>query len=500
MSSPLHAALWIERFQLQAALRIYAAAQTNAIGLLDAQFTDHAKQGKVSLLQVNDVALRHGAHAGMTASQAQARSPRILFLHRDADAEDHAQRDLLECAAQWTPDYEATSLGLCVLDLTNVRHIAGRKEWCGQQMITHLAERQLRARAGFAANADLAVLAAHAADSVLVLRDGTNDEAQLLARLPVAALRPSPQIAETLRLWGIRTLEQFAKLPRQGIATRLGHEGILLHDLANGGRDRLLRLVRPPVSFREEIELEHEIESLEPLLFLLRRMLGQLCTQLANAWLVAAALRLTLSFADKTHHRRELRVAEPTRDAELLLRILHTHLDSVAASAPIIALALQLKPARPAGSQENLFERSLRDPNRFAETLAQLEAILGKDRIGRARLLPGRRPDAFMMENFLADPAKASSVSLVPHVASLPLRLLREASPANVFFTGQQPAAVQTKEALHHITNADGPWLLSGDWWDDDAWEREVWECAGDDGLHRLAKHNGTWALDAVIG
>ena len=135
-----------------------------------------------------------------------------------------------------------------------------------------------------------------------------------------------------------------------------------------------------------------------------------------------------------------------------------------------------------------------------AFTIIDLAAILGKDRVGRVRLLASRRPDAFTMENFLAGQHHAASVTSTPSMASLPLRLLREASPANVFFTGQQPAAVQTKEALHHITNADGPWLLSGDWWDDDAWEREVWECEGDDGLRRLVKHNGTWALDAVIG
>ena len=498
MPPPLHAALRIGRFQLQAVLRAHAAiARGTAAGLLDAEPAENAGDAKVRLLHVNDAAQRHGVHAGMTATQAQARCARILFLHRDANEENRAQQDLLDCAALWTPDYETTAPGLCVLDLSRVRDIAGRKESCGRQMHEHLAERRLHARVGFAGNADLAMLAAHAADPVLVLRENTDDADRFLARLPVDALRPSPEIAETFRLWGIRTLGQFAELPRQGIATRLGAEGLLLHDLARGGRERLLRLVRPPAQYREEIELEHEVESLEPLLFLLRRLLDQLCAQLAGAWLVAAAMRLTLRFADKTEHQRELRVAEPTRDTDLLLRILHTHLDGFTAAAPVIALALQLLPAQPAALQEQLFERGLRDPNRFAETLAQLEALLGTGHVGRVRLLPSRKPESFAVENFL-DPA--SQNLLIHPNDNLPLRLLRPAPAAGVFFSDGRPAAVQSNGAMLHVTGADGPWLLSGDWWDADAWKREVWELVDDHGLRRIVKQNGSWMMDAVIG
>ena len=498
MSHALHAALWIERFQLQAALRgLPPLPHSTAAGLLDAAPAETTRDAGIRLLHVNEAAQRHGVHAGLTASQAQARCARILFLHRDVNEEDRAQQDLLDCAARWTPDYEATTPGLCVLDLSRARGIAGRKESCGHEMQQHLAQRRLEARVGFAGNADLAVLAAHAADPVLVLREDTDDVAQLLARLPVQTLRPSPEMTEILRLWGIRTLGQFAELPRQGIATRMGREGLLLHDLARGGRERLLRLVRPAVPYREEIELEHEVESLEPLLFLLRRALDKLCEQLAGDWLVAAALRLVLRFADKTKYHRELRVAGPTRDAEMLLRILHTHLDGFSAAAPIIALTLQLRPAAPAARQEQLFERGLRDPRRFAETLAQLEALLGAGRVGKARLLSSRSPDAFAMTGFLenAPPLVASSA-----VEILPLRLLRHAKPAQVFFAGDKPASVQSNGALLLLAESAGPWVLSGNWWDQDVWQREEWDCATEAGLRRLVKHNGTWALDAVIG
>jgi len=45
---------------------------------------------------------------------------------------------------------------------------------------------------------------------------------------------------------------------------------------ANGRSSRLLKLIRPPESFQESFEFEREIETAEPLLFMLRRFLEQL--------------------------------------------------------------------------------------------------------------------------------------------------------------------------------------------------------------------------------
>ena len=189
--------------------------------------------------------------------------------------------------------------------------------------------------------------------------------------------------------------------------------------MAAGGRERLLRLFRPASRYREEMELEHGVESLEPLLFLLRRMLDVLCLRLAESWLVAAAMKLELGFDDKQRREASLRIAEPTRDVDLLLRLLHTHMEGVTAPAPIICIALELTPTRPAGSQMHIFERGMRDPNRFAETLAQIEAVVGSGNAGRVKLLPTRALDAFEMGAFLAEAKREARQAQALH-ARLP--------------------------------------------------------------------------------
>ena len=76
-------------------------------------------------------------------------------------------------------------------------------------------------------------------------------------------------------LWGVRTCEELAALPVLQLSERLGQEGVRLHELARGARVRSLVLAEPGICFEEEIELEEAVEELEPLSFLLGRLLDQ---------------------------------------------------------------------------------------------------------------------------------------------------------------------------------------------------------------------------------
>ena len=247
------------------------------------------------VLHASEAAEQRGVCAGMSTTQAQARCAALVFLHRDAAQESAAQRELLHCASGWTPDYESTLPGCCVLDLNHNRQTWGQEKACGMEMRDHLRTKSLEARIGFATNADLAMLAAQAAQPVLVLSD-EKAESSFLHRLPISTLRPSAEKLQVLTLWGVHTLGELIKLPRAEVTSRLGREGMMLWDIASGGRERLLKLVRTPLGFREEMELEHSIECLEPLMFVLRRMLQGLCERLSDVWLVAASLLLTPAF------------------------------------------------------------------------------------------------------------------------------------------------------------------------------------------------------------
>src|SRR3989449_10014715 len=210
------------------------------------------------------------------------------------------------------------------------------------------------------------------------------------------------QILAILHKWGIHTLGQLAALDKEQLGIRLGPEAVRMWERASGKSERLLKLVRPPESFDESFEFENEIETAEPLLFMLRRFLQQLALRLGATYLVAKELTLRITFAnppqdgsaaaDKQRYERCFKIPQPTNDVDLLFRMLHTHLENFKSEHPIIAVALNAQPIKPAREQFGLFETTLRNPNQLYESLARLTAFLGADRVGTPVLEETHRP------------------------------------------------------------------------------------------------------------
>src|SRR5436305_6260879 len=208
------------------------------------------------------------------------------------------------------------------------------------------------------------------------------------------------QILSILHKWGIDTLGQLAALDKEQLGARLGPEAIRMWERANGQSNQVLKLVRPPESFEENFEFEHEIETAEPLLFMLRRFLEHLTMRLNAIYLVAKELTLRIKVANKQSYERVFKIPQPTNDVDLLFRMLHTHLENFRSKHPIVAVALSAEPIKPVREQFGLFETTLRNPHQLSETLARLIALLGADRVGTPVLEETHRPDAFRMEPF----------------------------------------------------------------------------------------------------
>src|SRR5438093_5796454 len=207
--------------------------------------------------------------------------------------------------------------------------------------------------------------------------------------------RSAQEILAILHKWGIHTLGQLAALDKEQLGARLGPEAVRMWEHANGQSNRLLKLVRPPESFEESFEFESEIETAEPLLFMLRRFLEHLSLRLSAIYLVAKELTLRITFANpptvqedgfvganKQIYERAFKIPQPTNDVDLLFRMLQTHLENFKSDYPILAVSLEAQPTKPPKQQFGLFETTLRNPHQLSETLARLTALLGADRVG----------------------------------------------------------------------------------------------------------------------
>ena len=343
------------------------------------------------------------------------------------------------------------------------------------------------------------------------------------------------EIFAILHKWGIHTLGQLAALDKEQLGARLGPEAIRMWERANGRSSRVLKLIQPPESFEESFEFEREIETAEPLLFMLRRFLEQLAVRLAAIYLVAKQLTLRITFANscqvrhgvdssdwrnepvaggKQIYERIFKIPQPTNDVDLLFRMLQTHLENFRSEHPIVAVALSAEPIKPAREQFGLFETILGNPHQLSETLARLSALLGSDRIGTPVLEETHRLDAFRMQPFSwavvsASSAVARAKEDVPNgntshtlrtaLATAALRRFRPAISASVLQDDSTPAHLTSAEISGKIITQRGPYLLSGNWWDEKSWRCAEWDLQLESGeFVRAHQHDGVWKIDGV--
>jgi protein ImuB len=285
-------------------------------------------------------------------------------------------------------------------------------------------------------------------------------------------------------------------LPPEGIAARFGEEGLRHWRCVMGKSTRLLELATPPETFEEETEFENEIELLEPLLFMLRRFLERIADRLGAAYLVVAVIELRIGFAAGADYTRAFPVPSPTRDVETLFRMLFTHLESFQSPHPIKSLRLAARPCKAVKEQLGLFETSLRDPNRFHQTLARLSALVGADRAGVPVKENTFRADAFRLQ----PPAFHAAAAPRKHGSrGLALRRFRPPRPAHVFTADRRPASLMVEDFSAPLGESAGPWITSGEWWDREAWERTEWEVESADGrLYRLSQQGNAWYIEGI--
>ena len=435
-----------------------------------------------------------GVEAGIPAALAFARCPGIILRSRDPSAEVEAQRLLIAAAFSLSPRVEATAPGACTVDLQGAdpQRAWGR----AQALAAELAMAGLSVAVGFGRTPLLSSYAAeHAMAGLAVLED----ERAFLSVLPLAAALPSPPQAEILARWGLRTCGELTALPKGEIGARLGAGGVALWERAAGETVRVLRPVEPAKTFAAQWDYEPPVDSVEPLLFRLRRFAERIALELRGAGFVAERVTLALLMEDGTDYRREFRLPEPGADVDGWMRVLAAHLESVRTAARIAGARLTAAPARPPEKQDGLFDTGLRDPQTFWENLARLGAIVGSDRVGTPVPADSHRPDAFTLEK--PQEAVPAPEGQPPHPQRGPaLRRFRPARPLSVEMDGFRPRRLEGGDLRDTVAACRGPWRESGDWWKPDCWAREVWcvELAGG-GLYQIARTAAGWVVEGML-
>jgi protein ImuB len=517
--------MYVPHFLVQSAVRVEPALRDHALVLLT------GAPPLWNVVAASPAALRAGIQLGMTKAQVADFCSVEIREYCEAH-EKSAHAALLDVGWSVSPQVEDTAPDAIVLDLEGLESLFGSEEKIAWELTQRAARLGVVVHVAVAANIETAILAARGCAGVTIIPAGT--ESERLGELPVQVLTVAPETLETLERWGVRTLRMLAALPVLQLSERLGQEGVWLHALARGAWVRALVLAEPQVQFEEEMELDDAVEELEPLSFLLGRLLDQLCARLearllavrvVHVWFALepsfeAELRTDEEEARKktaaTEYRKVLTLPVPMRDSKMLLKLLRLLLQGDPPAAPIQKIRLLGDAAAPRVTQRGLFVPKGPDPEKLELTVARLAKLVGEGNVGAAQLLDTHRFDNFRMSKFLGVAerpkmrAKERKKKAPPsgeedqgndqrlRHTTAGFRVIRPPVPVNVELREARPARVTFRGATGRVAAASGPWRGSGDWWQEDAWDQVEWDLTIDFGVNggkrgRLEPRGETW-------
>jgi len=550
------ACIFVPDFPVEALLRAEPELRSRSLAVLE---------GKVPLQKVfavNENARRAGIDLGMTKVQIEACSGLVLRA-RSLPQEAAAHAVLLDCAQSFSPRVEAVGCDTIVLDIAGLQPLFGPLPKIARALARRASDLGLETSVAVARNPDTAALAARGFSGVTVIPEGK--EAEQLGSLPVEVLfenstQESAHLLETFSRWGIRKLRDLAALPAVALSERLGQAGIHLQALARGATSRTLVPFEPPLIFEEVIELEYPLVLLEPVAFLLDRLLEQLCARLEARALATQELRLRLELENgwqaedfstnngatgvlarpsgaqaRQSFQRTLRLPVPLLDPKTFLKLLQLDLKAHPPGAPIVKIHLAAEPVRPRAAQNGLFLPPAPEPEKLELTLARIAGIVGEDKVGSLELLDTHRPEGFRMQRFAPEPfspqrrpsalgagsdteKNSSHFSVQKNSSVSPclrgecdlvtaLRIFRPPIDAVVPMHDGKPVSIncpKNKAMQGEILWAAGPWRSSGDWWEKEGWARDEWDIAvqgeSDIALYRLVRDRlgGRWFLEGT--
>ncbi len=339
------------------------------------------------------------------------------------------------------------------------------------------------------------------------------------------------QALDVLRRWGIRTLGAFAELPTAELSSRLGPLGPRWQHAARG--DDLGPLV-PLVDdepFEASLELEWPVEGLEPLSFVLGRVLEPLAVRLERADRGAAVLRTDLHLTTRDTHTRTLQLPAPMRDPKTLRTLILLDLESHPPAAAIDRVVVHVEPTPGRIVQWSLLERAQPSAEHVSTLIARLSALMGESHVGSPRLIDSWRPGAFEMQPFapLPEASRPGATPLnitLPHddvsppagqACTLAFRRFRLPVPARVTLHDGRPVRLTPdRRGLSGgaVVECAGPWRTSGHWWDEAAgdaagataratpWDRDEWDVVLADGVSCrvfLEREVGQWFIEGTF-
>src|SRR5438309_4549509 len=336
-------------------------------------------------------------------------------------------------AREFSPRYERHDDDVVAIDVAGLDRLLGPPSTMADELRRQAADRGVRVHVAIAGTCAAALILAHARPGVTIIRRG--EEADALAPIAIGILervghlqhsvlvgngrRPSVldtsepvgTALTTFKAWGLKTLGELAALPPADLTSRLGRHALVWQALARGDDIRPLIPTLDEERFESSMDLDWPIGELEPLSFVLTRLLEPLSTRLERRDRGAAVLHILLRLVTRGSgaelYARRLELPSPMRDVRTLRTLALLDLESHPPPAGIDRVSIVIDPTPGRVLQHTLFTRAHPTPEQLSTLIARLGALMGQDRIGAAVTVDSDRPGVFEMRPFSVDHDRA---------------------------------------------------------------------------------------------
>ena len=224
------------------------------------------------------------------------------------------------------------------------------------------------------------------------------DTAEELQRLPVEALRIPTSTVQTLARLGVTRIDQLLRLPRPGLATRLGDHLIRRIGQLLGEIDEPIVVHHAPAEDRHSLELEYATDDLAILSDRLATLTEKVRAGLATRQRGALRLACCLALADHPPLTFEIGLFAPTLDATHMFHLLVGCIENRKLPGPVNRITVSVTLSGPLRtSQTSLFQDSpklaasdLMSGSSLTRMLDSLSGRLGRDAV--LGVLPSNDP------------------------------------------------------------------------------------------------------------
>src|SRR3990170_3110249 len=305
-----------------------------------------------------------GVRRGLPLASAHRLVPEATFIEPDPDADRAAAEAAFEALGAFSPSLAGSgdpmdaAFGLFEMGIDGLGPLWGPEPVLIERVSSALRGSlpgELTPRAGVAGTHFAATIAAVHARAGSPVAVAPGDDATFLAPYPSGLLTTDLDVRARLTRFGLREIGAVAELPRSALIARFGDEGARLHARARGEETEPFRARHASERLALGLPIEPPVEDLEPLRFVLHRLVAAITTQLTTLGLAAdrahLTLELDLAFAARGTSPRievEQRFPEPTADPEAVERLLFARLEREPPAAAVQRLELELRGTTPA--------------------------------------------------------------------------------------------------------------------------------------------------------